>query len=232
MTRLTKKQLLFNLSMQIEACGRCPYSSVRKNPIVGNGECRSPILIIGPSARERDDRDGNAFDGRAKNKINRMLARAGLNEAQVYQTYLIRCYPGREPNFGEFAAFNRCRMHTIQLMRVMKPIAVVICGLKAFKWMIIKWTREIVDKHTFYKWIGKSVRLKEIWGEIKFFIIESPAELSKARNPEAEAKSIEILSMMKDHVSALQCGEPTALEMVDLKRRAHTRVDQQRFSWD
>jgi uracil-DNA glycosylase len=160
-----------------------------------------------------------------------MLQSASLDVNKVFRTYLIRCYPGREPKFGEFAAFKRCQGHAVNLIKLMRPAAIVVCGYKTFKWMILRWTREVSDEHSFYKWSGKTVRLKEVWGDVKFFIIASPAELSKKRDPEAELKSVELLKVMKSYVVSHQQGEPIPLEMVDLKRRPHTRAEQQTFGW-
>jgi len=230
--RRNKKKFLFELSMEIEACNRCPYSSTRKAPILGNGEYRSPILVVAPNIRKRDDEESEVFSGKANAKLDRMLTQAELQLNQVYRTPLVRCYAGREPEFGEFGAFTRCQSYTVKLMKIMKPAVVVVCGLKVFKWLIVRWSNEVVDDHTFYKWIGKSVRLKEIWGDMKFFVIESPAELSKKRNPEAEAKSVEALAAMKAYVVSHQKGDPIALEMVDLQKRSRKRGQaQQLFDW-
>jgi DNA polymerase len=226
-----KRERLLDLRLQIQACFRCPYARTREQPLIGDGEYRSPILLIGDKPRKRDDTDAEVFAGRAGKKLEKMLTAAELDVGKVYRTYLIRCFPGREPQFGEFSAFKRCQSHTIDMLKIMRPLAVVICGYKAFKWLILKWTREVVDEHTFYKWVGRTVRLKEVWGDLKFFIIESPAALSKARNRELERKSIEHLGEMKTYVMAQQKQEPIALAMTDLKRRPHTRSKQQTFGW-
>jgi len=226
-----KKGLYLDLRLQIQACTRCPFSSTRDNPITGNGEYRSPILILGPSPRKRDDEEDEVFSGRAGQKLERMLQSAELDITKVYRSYLIRCFSGRDPQFGEVPAFNRCQPHTTALIKLMQPAAIVVCGLKALKWLILRWTSEVVDEHSFYKWVGKAVRLKEVWGDTKFFIIENPAALSKKRDPEAEAKSIEGLVGMKAYVISHQKGEPLPLEMVDLIRRARTKSQQTTFGW-
>ena len=227
----TKREKLLDLSLQIQACCRCPYGKTRENPLLGTGEYRSPILFISDKPRKRDDDDGEVFAGRSGKKLDRMLTKAELDINKVYRTVLIRCFPGREPQFGEFSAFKRCQDYSVDMIKAMKPTAVVICGYKAFKWLILKWTREMVDEHNFYKWVGRTVRLKEVWGEQKFFIIESPAVLSSARNSEMEKKSTDLLVEMKAYVISQQKGEPIALEMTDLKRRPHTRSQQQTFGW-
>ena len=227
----SKRELYRDLRLHIQACARCPYASTRDAPIIGNGEYRSPILFVGNAPRKRDDEENEVFSGRAGKKLDRMLRTAELDVSKIYRTYLIRCYAGREPKFGEFSAFKRCQNHTVDLIKLMRPRAVVICGYKPFKWLILKWTHEVVDEHSFYKWSGKTIRLKEVWGDIKFFVIESPITLSTKRDSEAEAKSIALLKEMKSYVVSHQNGETLPLEMVDLKRRPHAKSEQQTFGW-
>jgi len=227
----TKRERLLDVKLRIQACVSCPYAKTRDQPLFANGEYRSPILIVSDKPSKRDDEAGEVFAGRSGKKLARMLESAELDINKVYRTSLVRCFSGREPRFGEFSAFKRCQDYTVTMIKIMRPTAVVICGYKAFKWLIIMWTREVVDEHNFYKWVGKTVRLKEVWGEQKFFIIESPAVLSTTRNSEMEKKSIDLLAEMKTYVIAHQKGEPIALDMVDLKRRPHTRSQQQTFGW-
>lgn len=216
--------------MLVDACGRCPYAKTREQPLIGDGEIRSPILVVVPGVRQRDDQDKKVLSGRAGDKLEKMLKGADIPLNKVYRTPLVRCYPGREPNFHEFAAFKRCRGYTVSLIKLMKPQVVVVCGLKALKWLLIRWTRESVDEATFPRWIGRAVRLRDIWGEIKFFVIEDPAALAKVRNIEAEEKSIEGLRVMKSYVSGQQKVAPVVpLEMLDLKKRVYTKAVQQTF---
>jgi uracil-DNA glycosylase family 4 len=227
----SKKELFLDFRLHISACSRCPFGKVRDNPITGDGEYRSPILVIGPSPRKRDDEEGCVFSGRAGQKLEKMFNKAELDLSKTFRTYAIRCYGGRDPSYGEFAAFKRCQAHTTSLIKLMRPSAVVICGFKAFKWILLRWTSEVVDDRSFFKWIGQTVRLKEVWGDIKFFVIANPATLAKKRDPEAESKSIDTIAEMKRYVVSHQKGEPVALEMTDLSRRPHTRSQQQTFGW-
>lgn len=170
--------------------------------------------------------------GRAGEKLEKLLKGAELTSSKVFRTTLVRCYGGRDPNYHEFAAFKRCRNHTVTMIKFMKPQAVVVCGMKALKWLLIKWTKEPLDETTFPRWIGRAIRLKDIWGELKFFVIEDPAVLAKARNFEAEEKSIEGLKMMKAYVLGQQKVAPVVpLEMIDLRKRSYTKAVQQTFDW-
>ncbi|MGD9727904.1 MAG: uracil-DNA glycosylase family protein [Nitrospiraceae bacterium] len=223
--------MFLDFRLAVSACEKCPYGKVREKPITGDGDCRAPIVLVGPSPRKRDDVENTVFSGRAGQRLEQMLKEAELNINTIFRTYAIRCYGGREPSFGEFASYKRCQPHTTDLIKLMKPHAIVICGYKVFKWMLLRWTSEIVDETSFYRWVGQTVRLKEVWGDRKFFIIANPADLARARNPEAEAKSVDALRLMKSYVKSIQHGEPIALEMTDLKRRPHTRTEQQTFGW-
>ena len=228
---MSKKDLFIDFRLTVSACSRCPYGAVRDHPITGSGEYRSPILVVGASPKKRDDEENEVFSGRAGQRLEKLFGQAELDINKVFRTYAIRCYGGREPAYGEFAAFKRCQPHTMSLVKLMRPIAVVICGYKAFKWILLRWTSEIVDDHSFFRWIGQTVRLKEVWGDTKFFIIADPALLSKKRDPEGESKSAEVLKLMKSYVVSHQKGESIALEMTDLKRRPNTRPQQQTFGW-
>lgn len=160
-----------------------------------------------------------------------MLSSADIKPASVYMTTLVRCYGGREPHFTEYAAFKRCRYHTLDLIKIIKPRAVVLCGMKPFIWLIARYTSEKIDEKNFYKWMGKIVRLKEIWGELKFFVIESPAMLARHRHVDNERKCVEMLQSMKSYIVAQQKGElDVALNMIDLRRR-RPNTDQMKFNW-
>lgn len=219
--------------MQVEACVRCSYSSTRTMPMTGRGEPKAPILVIGDIVRQVDDRDGQIFTTRAGEKLDYMLTEAGLDpEKHVYRTTLLRCYAGQKPEVSEWSVFKKCRYHTTDLIKIMKPKAIVLCGMKPLLWMILHYTSEKVDEKTFYKWMGKAVRLKDIWGELKFFIVESPAMLARHKHPENERRCIEGLTEMKAYVSAQLKGEdPYVLDMIDLKRRRSNSAEQQKFNW-
>jgi len=160
-----------------------------------------------------------------------MLTEADIKPESVYMTTLIKCYGGREPHFSEYAAFKRCRYHTLDLIKIIQPRAIVLCGMKPFIWLISRYTSLKIDETNFYKWMGKIVRLKEVWGDRKFFITESPAMLARHRHLDNERKCIEMLQSMKAYVMAQQKNESAViLDMVDLNRR-RPNTAQMKFNW-
>ena len=200
---------------------------------MGEGDPRSPILIVGEGARQTDDAEKRVFAKRAGVKMDFMLTEAGLKPEVVYKTLLIRCYGGRQPQFSEWSAFKRCRYHTLDLYKIMKPKAMVVCGIKAFLWLVVRYTNEMVNEKTYYKWMGKVIRLREIWGETKILVIESPVSLSNRRQPENEQRCIEGLAAIKGYVSAQLKGEPgEPLDMVDLKVRRKSVDEQLKFNFN
>lgn len=215
-----------DLSRYIEACSMCPYSGTRAYAFTGEGNINTEIVLIGDNVRENDNREGKLFAKRAGLKLDDLLTEAGIRPAGIYKTTLIRCYGGREPQFSEWRAFKRCRSHTLALYKIMKPKVIVLCGLKAFLWLVIRYTNEQVDEKTFPKWVGKVVRLKQVWGDTKILVIESPAALARRRQTDLERKIVEGLQSIKAYVLAQKNNEPFPIDMIDLKSRRKS-VDQQ-----
>ena len=214
-----KASALRRLSLAVMSCGRCPYGKIRTIPVNGDGEPRSPILVVGEAVRQTDHAEEVPFGGRSGKKLDALLERAEINPHHVYRTLCVRCYGGREPEFPVGAASKRCRPHLVATVKIMRPRVMVLCGMRALKWVLLRWTNERVDDKTFSKWVGPAFRLKEIWGDIKLFVIHSPADMARTRMPDEEDRCVEALSLMKQYVVSQQQQSNTALPFSDLYRR-------------
>lgn len=225
---MDKASKIEDLSRYIEACTRCPYSTTRSVAFTGEGNPNSPFLLIGEGIRQTDDKEQKIYAKRAGVKLNDMLAEAEINPNAIYKTVLIRCYGGRQPDLGPWSAFKRCRYHTLDLYKVMRPQVLILSGYNPFLWLVVRYTREQVRENDFHKWVGKVVRLKQVWGETKILVIESPVSLSNRRQPDAERKSIEGLAEVKAYVAAQIRGESAhPLSIIDLKCRGKKDTDEQ-----
>lgn len=231
MAPLTEKvERVQALDRSIMSCSRCPYKATRVNPITGQGDPRAPIVVIGGASRQVDDRDNTPFAGRAGLKLAALLQGAELSPAATYTTLAVKCYGGRLPDFPVGAAAKRCRTHVVSLMRAMHPRVVVLCGLHALKWVLLRWTTEKADDKTFPSWVGRAYRFKEMWGDTKFFVIHNPTDLARARDADAEEKSIEVLKVVKSYVISQQRGTECVLTLVDLRSR-RGRDQQAKVDW-
>lgn len=220
-----------DLSRYIEACSMCPYSGTRAYAFTGEGNTNSQIVLIGESIRENDNREGKLFAKRAGTKLDDLLTEGGIRPEGIYKTTLIRCYGGREPQFSEWRAYKRCRSHTLTLLKLMQPKVLILCGMKAFLWMVVRYTNEQVDEKTFPKWVGKVVRLKQVWGDKKILVLESPAVLARRRQVDLERKIVEGLASVKAYIVAQMKSEAYPLDMIDLKSRRKAVDEQLKFDF-
>lgn len=228
---MDRKTLLRDLSMRVDACLRCPYNGYRNNPVVGRGNPKSPIMIVEDIARQSSDKEGEPFAGRAGAKLDKMLQKAEIDPRATYRTIAVRCYPGRDHTYPEPRAANRCRDFLKKEIKIVQPRAIVLCGLKTLLWTLVFWSTESVDDFTFNKWMGPSIRFKRLWGDLRFYIIQSPAQLARCRNLHDEAESIKSLANMKEFIVAKQQGLSYVPDVVDLKRPKTRRKGQLSFDW-
>jgi uracil-DNA glycosylase family 4 len=222
-----------DLSRYIEACTRCPYSQTRSMAFTGGGNLNSPLMLIGEGIRQNDDKEKQIYAKRAGAKLDSMLTEAGLNPGAIYRTVLIRCYGGRQPDQSPWSAYKKCKHHTLDLIKIIRPKVLILSGYNPFLWLVVRYTREQVKENDFHKWIGKIIRLKQVWGEMKLLIIETPVSLSGRRQPDSERKSIEGLTEIKEYVAAQIRGESAyPLSLIDLKSRGKKDADEQlKFSF-
>lgn len=225
-----KRALLNDLSMRAEACLRCPLNKTRKSPVSGSGNPRSPIMVVGDIPRQSNDNSGKPFSGRAESRLHRMLRSADINPDQVYYTIAVRCYPGRDNHYPSAKAADRCREYLRAELKIVRPRAVILCGLDTLKWTLIRKSSERVDDSSFIKWVGPAIRFRQMWGDLKFFAIHSPVSLVKSRDVDGEKKSIETLKLIKEMVRRVQIKDPMAVDTIDLLT-PKVRADQKKFEW-
>lgn len=218
--------------MDVEACTACPYAAVRRLPVCGAGEPRSPIIIVGDAVREIDDVEAKPFAGRAGERLNRMLEAATINPAKVFTTLSVKCFPGREPRFKPEKAASVCGRFLKRQYDIIAPKAVILCGWKALNWNLLRWSSEKqVDDKTFASWVGPAIVFREVWGGVRFFAIHSPAQLAQRRDPDAEAKSVRVLTFVKEYVATQQSGQTCVPDTIELSRKRQQVAKQQSFDW-
>lgn len=87
-------------------CQRCSLARTRQQVVVGRGNPRARLLIIGEAPGEQEDRQGLPFVGKAGQLLENMLAAAGITSQQdAYICNVIKCRPpgNRNPAPEEIA---------------------------------------------------------------------------------------------------------------------------------
>jgi uracil-DNA glycosylase family 4 len=100
--------------------------------VMGRGNPKSRIMIIGEAPGENEDETGKVFSGRAGQVLNRKLADAGLDPERVYVTNVVKCRPpgNRAPERSEWSA---CAGYLDAEVRAVQPSHVLLLGNTALQ---------------------------------------------------------------------------------------------------
>lgn len=125
-------------------CQRCDLWTTRTQVVMGEGNPRSRLLLIGEGPGEDEDATGRPFVGRAGALLDKALGEAGLSRDDVYITNVVRCRPtaakggritNRAPRAAEIRACGPWRWLELNLV---DPRVVVCVGAPASKTLIDK----------------------------------------------------------------------------------------------
>ncbi|MFA7415276.1 MAG: uracil-DNA glycosylase [Rhizobium sp.] len=118
---------LAELKTAVEAFSGCNLKTSARSTIFASGDPASGIMVIGPMPSADDDREGQAFSGRAGLLLDRMLAAIGLSREGVLISTVIPWRPpgDRPPSVPESAI---CRPFIERQIELVEPKAVLLLG--------------------------------------------------------------------------------------------------------
>ena len=125
-------------------CLACDLASRRTNVVFGEGNPLSPLVLIGEGPGENEDKTGRPFVGRAGQLLDKALAEAGVERAQVYITNTVKCRAAdwstgkpvnRAPTEDEAIA---CRRWLVPQLGLIKPQVILCIGAPSAKNLIKK----------------------------------------------------------------------------------------------
>ncbi len=124
--------MLTELEKEIKNCTKCRLCKTRTNVVVGDGNIRAKIMLIGEGPGENEDLTGVAFVGKAGQLLDKMLLSIGLDRKSTYICNIVKCRPpkNRNPQPDEVAA---CMDYLRKQYLIMKPKAVLLLGSIACK---------------------------------------------------------------------------------------------------
>jgi len=87
-------------------CQRCALGATRTHAVVGRGNPRAPIMVVGEGPGQNEDETGLPFVGRAGQLLTKILESVRLTDEDVYITNIVKCRPpgNRDPKPHEAAA--------------------------------------------------------------------------------------------------------------------------------
>lgn len=113
-------------------CQRCALGATRTHAVVGRGNPRAPIMVVGEGPGQNEDETGLPFVGRAGQLLTKILESVRLTDDDVYITNIVKCRPpgNRTPEADELAA---CRPYLMEQIRLVDPKILLLTGASAVR---------------------------------------------------------------------------------------------------
>lgn len=124
------------------ACTDCRLAERRRSVVFGEGDPRSPLVLVGEGPGDEEDKTGRPFVGRAGQMLDRALAECGLSRDQVYICNTVKCRAAdwstgkpqnRPPQPDEVAA---CRRWLVPQLSTIAPETILCIGAPSAKNLI------------------------------------------------------------------------------------------------
>lgn len=108
-------------------CRLCPLGETRTNLVFGVGNPNARVMFIGEGPGRNEDLQGEPFVGAAGQRLNSLLALAGLTREDIYIANVIKCRPpsNRNPRPEEITA---CSPFLREQIRSIWPDVIVCLG--------------------------------------------------------------------------------------------------------
>ena len=105
---IDKIDRLLVLEKNITSIQDCNLKKDSKSLIMGNGEINSPIMIIGETPGELEEKSGKPFQGDVGILLEKMLIAINIRKERVYLTYSINFRPpeDRKPTSQEMRRYS------------------------------------------------------------------------------------------------------------------------------
>jgi DNA polymerase len=124
------------LARHCNQCHRCELANTRTHAVVGRGNLKAPIMVIGEAPGQNEDETGLPFVGRAGQLLEKILASVKLDiEKDVYICNVIKCRPpqNRVPTNEEIEA---CKPYLLEQIRLVAPKIILLTGATAVKGLL------------------------------------------------------------------------------------------------
>jgi len=184
-----------NLKKEILCCRRCKLCEGRKNPVMGEGDLKSSLVLIGEAPGRKEDEMGTPFVGSAGKMLDGLLEDIGLERKEIYITNIVKCRPpgNRRPRKDEV---NACVPHLKKQLEIISPRIIAPMGNSATG-LIMKMYGLKREKIGLIS--GKSYPVEAAWGRALVFPLFHPAAVLYNRSLEKTLRaSLKNLSKILD----------------------------------
>ncbi|NMF66186.1 uracil-DNA glycosylase [Brasilonema octagenarum] len=121
------------LAQHCNQCHRCGLGKTRTHAVVGRGDLKAPIMVVGEAPGQTEDETGLPFVGKAGQLLEKILASVKLDtQKDVYICNINKCRPpdNRVPTTEEMDA---CKPYLLEQIRLVDPKIILFVGATAVK---------------------------------------------------------------------------------------------------
>ncbi|NTV05191.1 MAG: uracil-DNA glycosylase [Chlorobiaceae bacterium] len=182
---LSAAEELAKLQETAKECRKCRLASTRRNVVVGEGNPRADMVIIGEAPGADEDASGRPFVGRSGQLLGKILQAVHFEREEVYICNILKCRPPGNRNPLQDEIFC-CMPWLLRQLEIIKPEIILILGKVAANTILENNLSMGVMR-------GRLIR----WKEFDCFVTYHPAAL--LRNPNWKRACWEDVQMMRRH---------------------------------
>lgn len=137
-------------------CLSCGLSQRRNNVVFGEGDPRSPLVLVGEGPGDEEDKTGRPFVGRAGKLLDQALLDNGLTREHVYICNTVKC---RAADWSTGKPVNRpptdeetkaCRQWLMPQLSLIAPEVILCIGAPSAKNLIKKDFKITVERGRYF----------------------------------------------------------------------------------
>lgn len=123
----SKEDSLAQIERDLENCKRCKLSKSRTHIVIGSGNPKARLMLVGEAPGEQEDLDGVPFVGRSGQLLIKMVEAMGLSREEVFIANVAKCRPPENRN-PEVDEINACEPFLFRQIAAIRPQVVVALG--------------------------------------------------------------------------------------------------------
>ena len=130
-----KQKRMDELIHQIRECRKCTLWKKAKNPVPGEGDLNTSLMMIGEAPGYHEDIKGQPFVGSAGRVLDELLMSIGIKRNEIFIGNIIKHRPdeNRDPNEEEIKA---CGSYIERQIQIIKPRLIVTLGRHSTKYVM------------------------------------------------------------------------------------------------
>jgi uracil-DNA glycosylase len=149
--------VLSELASRANACQACSIAERRRNVVFGEGNPRSPLMLIGEGPGDQEDATGRPFVGKAGQLLDRALKDCNLSRDDVYIANTVKC---RACDWSSGKPVNRppteeetqnCRQWLLPQISTIAPKVILCIGAPSAKNLIKKDFKITKERGTYFR---------------------------------------------------------------------------------